>query len=819
MRPNPFFCLCIVFLMPWLSAFGQTGIEQFNYSIGDTFLYREYDYMNPSSGIDIYWGTDTKYVINNKEVCHECYSYAISGVRRNYSGDYQHQTYSAKSYHFQDTISFCPRDTAYWKNLNAKQLKSSVISGVQTGTMPTDASILGTYETEPLKPQDIVLSNYVIYESDTTGVQIATASFVGLENGYLDAVTFAPLCDSAEDDNDLFKIINGGLGGGIFSNAHFDFNAKQYYKIRIKATTYTGESLIKTFTLELQKGVRTQPTGIALSDTIIAESMPVGTFIAKLSLLPESIGNKPADYYLRYATGPYSSQKTYYKNSSSFFIRHDSLFSNRSFDYEKSTKEPLTIITITHLGADPLVSNSISINLEINIRDSIDCTTEIVTIGNRIGSQLAGVSYIWHKASEYISSDATVRPFYFQDLNPYFLTVTYSNGCSATSAPFCEYITPIIRKNTYVGSDKPVLDEDGNEQFYASGPGFGAKVKYEWYENGIQAEDTSMFFSPPYKKDAIYRVRLTNSVCSSAWSEPFNVSLACPDNINLEFSNGELTAPIANSYSWFYNDGLLDGLNDSGKTILTENPGTYWVAAGCSDGVSISNRFTVTPCMLNIEPTAAITRSGRILTASKGAKYEWFLNGILLPNIDQSITIYTPGSYSVKVYASENCWKLSETYCEPYASIMLMDSVLTANGGFTAYDGSKYKWFLNNELLPDTMSFVLPNSAGSYTVEKLFSNGCSAVSDPFVVTSVNENNDSDIKVQYDMNTMLLTISSNASPVSVRIFDATGRRLETILTDPYYEPNVHVDFSTFRKGLYVIHIQSQKAMFIKKIVRK
>ncbi len=122
--------------------------------------------------------------------------------------------------------------------------------------------------------------------------------------------------------------------------------------------------------------------------------------------------------------------------------------------------------------------------------------------------------------------------------------------------------------------------------------------------------------------------------------------------------------------------------------------------------------------------------------------------------------------------------------------------------------GNGYQWYRNSILLPgDTLSFLVPNQNGNYSVFVTDGNGCAHTqTNPYSVTTVaisEINNDSKISVYPNPTTNQLFIDARGATVkSVLLFGIDGKLVKEIkqLTEN------GIDISHLSKGVYIAEIR-------------
>jgi PKD repeat protein len=136
-------------------------------------------------------------------------------------------------------------------------------------------------------------------------------------------------------------------------------------------------------------------------------------------------------------------------------------------------------------------------------------------------------------------------------------------------------------------------------------------------------------------------------------------------------NSAQLLASGATYYYWNNGPAMSSTLGDS-VNVSPQNNATYTVNgvsnAGCTASAS-QQIFVVTQ---PAPPTIVI--DGVFLVASPGIAYEWYLNGVLLPNeTSQTLLPTQNGNYNVRVYIQENCSSISSIFNVNFAGSELLD--------------------------------------------------------------------------------------------------------------------------------------------------
>lgn len=186
-------------------------------------------------------------------------------------------------------------------------------------------------------PTAISLSNHQILENQPINTLIGRFTTIDQDANETFTYTFT----SGENDIDNASFIL--MGDSLLSGEKFDFEKKNTYFIRIKATDSRGASFSRSFTIVILD-IDENPvpiTDIRLTNHSVNENNVSVTFVGKLS----TIGGIGPDNQYSFVTGDGD-----YDNNK-FSISNDSLFALVSFDFESRSLYFTRVQTTDEVGA------------------------------------------------------------------------------------------------------------------------------------------------------------------------------------------------------------------------------------------------------------------------------------------------------------------------------------------------------------------------------------------------------------------------------------------------------------------------------------
>lgn len=182
--------------------------------------------------------------------------------------------------------------------------------------------------------------------------------------------------------------------------------------------------------------------------------------------------------------------------------------------------------------------------------------------------------------------------------------------------------------------------------------------------------------------------------------------------------------------------------------------------------------------------------------------YSWLLNGNEVS--DQSVLEFPANEVSQNNFSlvrTNPLCSVEDAFVvqvnpNPEATITMLGDVLTAS------DGVSWQWFHWNEALTGATNQTLPASGvGYYNVEVTNEFGCTTMSDPFIIISVDENNgDFEMNLYPNPASGITVISSSIPGGSYSIYDLNGK---LVLNGKMSSNQVTVDTETWNSGMYTV----------------
>ena len=341
--------------------------------------------------------------------------------------------------------------------------------------------------------------------------------------------------------------------------------------------------------------------------------------------------------------------------------------------------------------------------LACDLQASITKSATAICQGDTATFTVAGIStysnaftYEWGNGSTDTSIIVTNDAFYS-------VTVHDTNGCSASVSASIT-VNPVPQGNI---SGNTILCSGQSTTLTASGAN-----SYHW-STGATAPVITVNTSGDYTCTFTnsHGCTDTQTVTVNVFSEPIitgNTTLC-------DGGSTTLTAMGGDSYQW--------STGATTASINIDTAGTYSVTASTSNGCSGSASVTVIQneaSNVTISGNTVICSGiGTSLTASSGTDYLWSTG-----ETTQSISVNTPGNYSVTVTDNNGCNGSSSQTVTMMEPAVISGSTQICQGQSTSLSASgsgNYAW--DNGA---STSFITVNTPGNYTVTVTLPNGCSS---------------------------------------------------------------------------------------------
>ena len=270
----------------------------------------------------------------------------------------------------------------------------------------------------------------------------------------------------------------------------------------------------------------------------------------------------------------------------------------------------------------------------------------------------------------------------------------------------------------------------------------------------------------------------------------------------------------------------------------TPNSNTFWYyfydmtlrSLGCA-----TPRAEVLPTQTDA-PTVSISPSQQLpicqgesvtLTANSSdpnVSYQWRRNGTNIINANQStLTIAEDGEFSVVVTSSTGCAIASAPIRVNVISI-IRPTISVQGQVFTSSSPTGNQWLLNGNPIPGaTGQTYNADQAGIFAV-RVTSNGCSAVSDPVVLTAIEE-----VAKPFGLSlypnpvhTSVKVIYSEPSKAAVEmlITDVAGKVVQTISVQKRgLTIEQEIDLKALASGIYFLQINSSEGRIVRPFVKE
>ncbi|MCS6917197.1 MAG: T9SS type A sorting domain-containing protein [Chitinophagales bacterium] len=382
-------------------------------------------------------------------------------------------------------------------------------------------------------------------------------------------------------------------------------------------------------------------------------------------------------------------------------------------------------------------SSALSITVNTAPSPTVNITGNTVLCNGQTATLTSAQNYSAYQWS----TGATSKSITVSTAGTYVLTVTSSNGCTASAAPVV--ITTSI-PNVTISASGP-LTWCGSGSVTLSAPAYSS---YQW-STGATTQSIVVTTSGTYSctvTDANGCTGTSNSVVVSAGSNLTPV-IASSNGTSLCTGQSTVLSTTQSFHAYQWSTGATT------STITVSQAGTYTVtvtdAAGCtgvSSPITITTVSSLSPVITAGSATKFCTGGFVVLSVSQPfASYQWS-NGATT----QSITVTTSGTYSCTVTNAGGCTGTSNSITVSVVSSLDKPVIVSSTGTnawcetagaflSTTATGYSYQWSQGSTNLAGATNInYTPTASGTYKVQITDNAGCTKKSDGFSVT-INKN--------------------------------------------------------------------------------
>lgn len=468
-------------------------------------------------------------------------------------------------------------------------------------------------------------------------------------------------------------------------------------------------------------------------------------------------------------------------------------------------------VTVSNNGQ---TGTSSSITVTVNAKPSTTIntsgTTSICQGSSVTLTAPTGTSYLW-------SNGATTSSVIASTAGNYSVSVTNSFGCSATSTPV---VVSIITPTATISTSGPTTFCQGEFINLTANTGTG----YAW-STGATTQSISV------NSSGTYTVTVTQSGGCSKTSAALTVTVnSSPSDKVLasgptSFCNGSVTltsSAVNCTYLW------SNGANTSAITVNTS--GNYSCIATSTNGCTSTSAPVTVTAQSGTATTPTVSASGSTtfcagnsvnLTSSTGTSYLWSTGATT-----QSINVTSGGTYYVTVSQTGGCSAISSgtaVTVNPVATftVSTSGSLSFCNGGsvtinVASTNAQAYVWYKNNVVISGaSASSYKATSAGTYLV-RVQLGSCGKFSSPYLVTipcreeEISATTLSSYPNPFSSTTNIQLSIAETSPVSLRIYSASGQLLDEILNNSVLdagETTIEYNNSNLTNGIYIAEVST------------
>ncbi|MFM6787089.1 MAG: SdrD B-like domain-containing protein [Microcystis panniformis] len=225
-------------------------------------------------------------------------------------------------------------------------------------------------------PTDVSLNTSSVAENFPIGTEVGTFSTVDPDSS--EPFTYSLIGGTGSTDNSLFQI----SGNRLLTNAIFDYESKNSYRIRVQTSDSNGGVFQKALTINVNDvNENENPTDLSLSNNSVEENSPLNTLIGNFTTTDPDTGNT---FSYSLVTGIGST------DNSLFTIDGNQLKTNAIFDYESKNNYSIRVKTTDQGGLS--YEKQLTVNVTNIPEQRISIDKNAITFGTPLSQYRQGWS-------------------------------------------------------------------------------------------------------------------------------------------------------------------------------------------------------------------------------------------------------------------------------------------------------------------------------------------------------------------------------------------------------------------------------------------
>lgn len=326
--------------------------------------------------------------------------------------------------------------------------------------------------------------------------------------------------------------------------------------------------------------------------------------------------------------------------------------------------------------------------------------------------------------------------------------------------------------------------------------------------------DIDDFFSPPADPffiisdgtgTAIYTSSTVDNSTSNTWT-----------GVGLGLQNPPYTIQ-------FFDEDDVSADDDLGTTTVVINEGVNYFDIGNGTVGTISISLAITNVLNDTTiisvfgtPNAEFTVGNASLSYNDPTlvSYVWYVNGAVVDNTTNTITLGPGGQYTCEVANEFGCTAVSSAYLYCPAVAVQYDALTQEVFVDDIYE--TYQWYYNGLAIPGAIFSYYTNAQnGNYAVEVTTSYGCTTLSEVYTV-AVGVNESAAVRILVYPNpvddALVVKYPTRSGNTDITIYNMLGM---AVYKHAMTSSTQQLDVSHLAAGTYIVQVNNQRIQILKK----